>query len=96
LGKDVAPTDVEESMRVGVERNKYTIQLPLPPKIDPSVSTMEVEEKPDVTYNDIGGCKDQLKKLREVLELPLLSPEKFVNLGSSAVWAAGNRKNLDC
>lgn len=45
-------------MRVGVERNKYTINLPLPQKIDPSVSSMEIEEKPDVTYNDIGGCKD--------------------------------------
>lgn len=81
LGKDVAPSDIEESMRVGVERNKYTIQLPLPPRIDPSVSTMTVEEKPDITYNDIGGAKDQLEKLREVLELPLLNPEKFINLG---------------
>ena len=81
LGKDVAPSDIEESMRVGVERNKYTIQLPLPPRIDPSVTTMTVEEKPDVTYADVGGAKDQLDKLREVLELPLLAPERFVNLG---------------
>ena len=81
LGKDVAPSDIEESMRVGVKRNKYEIMLPLPPRIDPSVSTMQVEEKPDVTYNDIGGVKEQLNKLREVLELPLLAPEKFVNLG---------------
>ena len=42
---------------------------------------MQVEEKPDVTYNDVGGCKDSLEKLREVVELPLLSPEKFVALG---------------
>ncbi len=58
LGKDVAPSDIEESMRVGVMRNKYTIEIPLPPKIDPSVSTMEVDDKPDVTYNDIGGAKE--------------------------------------
>ena len=25
LGKDVAPSDIEEGMRVGVERNKYKI-----------------------------------------------------------------------
>lgn len=54
----MAPSDIEEGMRVGVERKKYKIEIPLPPKIDPSVATMEVEEKPDVTYNDIGGCKD--------------------------------------
>lgn len=81
LGERVAPTDIEEGMRVGVDRNKYQIQIPLPPKIDPSVTMMQVEEKPDVTYGDVGGCKEQIEKLREVVETPLLSPEKFVNLG---------------
>jgi 26S proteasome regulatory subunit T1 len=57
---------------------------------------MQVEEKPDVTYSDVGGCKEQIEKLREVVETPLLSvrvfvfhdsflmllqPERFVNLG---------------
>jgi len=92
LGDRVAPTDIEEGMRVGcvlrsyrvepfqlthyscsVDRNKYQIQIPLPPKIDASVTMMQVEEKPDVTYSDVGGCKDQIEKLREVVELPLLS-----------------------
>jgi 26S proteasome regulatory subunit T1 len=81
LGQNVSPTDIEEAMRVGVDRTKYEIQLPLPPKIDPSVTMMTVEEKPDVTYSDIGGCKEQIEKLREVVELPLLSPERFVKLG---------------
>lgn len=81
LGEKVAPTDVEEGMRVGVDRTKYAIQIPLPPKIDPSVSLMTVEDKPDVTYDDVGGAKDSLEKLREVVELPLLHPERFVNLG---------------
>ncbi|KNZ56406.1 26S protease regulatory subunit 7 [Puccinia sorghi] len=94
LGDQMAPTDIEEGMRVGVDRNKYQIQIPLPPKIDPSVTMMQVEEKPDVTYSDVGGCKEQIEKLREVVETPLLnvshrhlftssslSPEKFVALG---------------
>jgi len=81
LGKDVAATDIEEDMRVAVEKHKYAIQLPLPPKIDPTVTMMTVEEKPDVTYNDVGGCKEQLEKLREVIELPLLNPERFIKLG---------------
>ena len=79
LGERVSPTDIEEGMRVGVERNKYQIMLPLPPRIDPSVTMMTVEEKPDVTYGDVGGSKEQIEKLREVVELPLLSPERFVN-----------------
>lgn len=81
LGDKVAPTDIEEGMRVGVDRTKYKIQIPLPPKIDPSVAMMTVEDKPDVTYNDIGGAKDQLERLREVVEMPLLHPERFVQLG---------------
>ena len=74
LGDRVAPADIEEGMRVGVDRNKYQIQIPLPPKIDPTVTMMTVEEKPDITYNDIGGNKDEITKLREVLELPMLHP----------------------
>lgn len=81
LGERVSPTDIEEGMRVGVERNKYQIMLPLPPRIDPTVTMMTVEEKPDVTYGDVGGCKEQIEKLREVVEMPLLSPERFVHLG---------------
>jgi 26S proteasome regulatory subunit T1 len=81
LGEKVAPTDIEEGMRVGVDRSKYSIQIPLPPKIDPTVSLMTVEDKPDVTYDDVGGAKDAMEKLREVLETPLLHPERFVKLG---------------
>lgn len=25
-----------------------------------------------MTYSDVGGCKEQIEKLREVVELPLL------------------------
>lgn len=63
----------ERACVYSVDRNKYQIQIPLPPKIDASVTMMQVEEKPDVTYSDVGGCKEQIEKLREVVELPLLS-----------------------
>jgi 26S proteasome regulatory subunit T1 len=61
-----------------VERTgKYQIQIPLPPKIDASVTMMTVEEKPDVTYSDVGGCKEQIEYIREVVELPLLHVSFF-------------------
>ena len=31
-----------------------------------------MEEKPDVTYNEVGGCKEQIEKLKEVVETPML------------------------
>ena len=59
--------------RYSVDRTKYQIMIPLPPKIDASVTMMQVEEKPDVTYSDVGGCKEQIERLREVVETPLLN-----------------------
>ena len=44
LAEQVASTDIEEGMRVGVDRNKYQIHIPLPPKIDPSVTMMQVKD----------------------------------------------------
>lgn len=41
---------------------------------------MQVEEKPDITYSDVGGCKEQIEKLREVVEMPLLQVR--VNFGA--------------
>ncbi len=38
----------------------------------------KVEEKPDVTYSDVGGCKEQIEKLREVVETPLLHVSIFL------------------
>ncbi|KAE8715210.1 26S protease regulatory subunit 7 [Hibiscus syriacus] len=77
LGDKVSPTDIEEGMRVGVDRNKYQIQISLPPKIDPSV-TMICGGEARFTHNDVGGCKEQIEK---VVELPMLHLEKFVKLG---------------
>jgi 26S proteasome regulatory subunit T1 len=81
LGEKVSPTDIEEGMRVGVDRKKFQIQIPLPPKIDASVSLMQIQEKPDVTYKDVGGCTSQIEQMREVVELPMLHPERFIKLG---------------
>ena len=74
LHEQLSPVDIEEGMRVGVQRGgKYQISLPLPPPIDKSIALMTVEEKPDVTYADVGGCKEQIEQLIEVVELPLLN-----------------------
>ena len=81
LGEKVSPTDIEEGMRIGVDRSTYSIQMPLPSKIDAAVSLMTVEEVPDVTYDDIGGCQQAMESLREVLEIPLLNPDRFLTLG---------------
>jgi len=39
---------------------------------------------PQVTYEDIGGIGDEIKKVREMIELPLRHPEIFEKLGIEA------------
>jgi len=44
---------------------------------------VEIKEEalPEVTYEDIGGLEDEIKKVREMIELPLKHPEIFERLG---------------
>ncbi len=54
-----------------------TTELEIKPK-----AVEEVEEKAlDVTYEDIGGLTEEVKKIREMVELPLKHPELFEKLG---------------
>src|SRR5216110_1249492 len=47
--------------------------------------TKEVEAKvPRVSYEDIGGLRDEVSKVREMIELPLRHPELFERLGVEA------------
>jgi len=81
LGDRVSPTDLNAGVRVGIDRSKYQIQMTLPGKIDPQVSMMAVEEKPNMTYSDIGGCKEQILEIREIVEYPLLYPKRYSSMG---------------
>ena len=38
------------------------------------------DKKPSVTYEEIGGLKEQIRRLREIVELPLRHPEVFTKL----------------
>ena len=41
-------------------------------------------EIPQISYEDIGGLNDEIKKVREMIELPLRYPELFERLGVEA------------
>ena len=45
------------------------------------VAPATVDERPRVTYDEIGGLKEQINRLREIVELPLRHPEVFAKLG---------------
>ena len=49
--------------------------------VSPKAVSMPEEKTIDVTYEDIGGLKEEVKKMRELIELPLKHPEIFERLG---------------
>ncbi len=51
-----------------------------------NAEAVEVKEEtiPDITYEDIGGLHEEIKKIREMVELPLKHPEIFETLGIEA------------
>ncbi len=67
--------------RVGLNQRSFAVMEVLPPSRDPLVRGMEVDERPDVSYGDIGGLDEQLLEIQETVELPLLQPELFEAVG---------------
>lgn len=45
------------------------------------VERFVIIEKPKITWNDIGGLKEQIEDIKEVVELPLKNPELFRKIG---------------
>eukprot|EP01103_Thecamoeba_quadrilineata_P019826 TRINITY_DN8217_c0_g1_i1.p1 TRINITY_DN8217_c0_g1~~TRINITY_DN8217_c0_g1_i1.p1 ORF type:complete len:391 (+),score=87.99 TRINITY_DN8217_c0_g1_i1:79-1251(+) len=67
--------------RVALDMTTYTIMRALPREVDPVVFNMLTEDPGDVSYGEIGGLNEQIRELREVIELPLTNPELFIRVG---------------
>src|ERR1700684_1166086 len=67
--------------RISLLSDTYKLEKILPSSIDPLVSLMMVEKVPDSTYDMIGGLDQQIKEIKEVIELPIKHPELFEALG---------------
>ncbi|MBW2985312.1 CDC48 family AAA ATPase [Candidatus Woesearchaeota archaeon] len=52
--------------------------------INPEPVEVKEVEAPGVSYEDIGGLAEEIKKIREMVELPLKHPELFERLGIEA------------
>ncbi len=49
--------------------------------LNPEAIEVKEEAVPEVAYEDIGGLEEEIKKVREMIELPLKHPEIFERLG---------------
>lgn len=66
---------------VSLHRHSHAVVDVLPPEADSTIQAMQMTEKPDVTYEDIGGMDMQKQEMREAVELPLSNPELYQQIG---------------
>lgn len=50
-------------------------------QVDPTVFHMLNEDPGGISFSEIGGLGEQIRELREVIELPLTNPELFIRVG---------------
>ena len=72
---------LKQSTRVALDMTTLTIMRMLPREVDPLVYNMSLEDPGQVSFAGIGGLNEQIRELREVIELPLKNPELFLRVG---------------
>ncbi len=73
--------DLKPGMRVALNQQSFAVMFVLPASRDPAVFGMEIDETPDVNFDQIGGLDYQISEIRDVVELPLKRPELFKRVG---------------
>jgi len=72
---------LKSGTRVSLDMTTLTIMRILPREVDPLVYKMSLEDPGGASFAGIGGLSEQVRELREVIELPLLNPELFLRVG---------------
>ena len=67
--------------RVSLNQDNLAVVEVLPSKKEADIMAMEIEEKPDINYNDIGGLENAIVEIKETVELPIKKPELFEEIG---------------
>lgn len=81
LRSAVPKAKLKQGVRVSLDMTTLTIMRILPREVDPMVFNMSMEDPGDASFAGIGGLGEQIRELREVIELPLMNPELFMRVG---------------
>ena len=76
---------LKPSSSVALHRHSNSLVDILPPEADSSIAMLGVDEKPDVTYADVGGLDMQKQEIREAVELPLTHFDLYKQIGKPEV-----------
>lgn len=75
---------LEPGCSVLLKHQRNTVVGILSDETDPMVSVMKVEKAPTESYADIGGLDEQVREIKEAVELPLTNPELYEDIGITA------------
>ncbi|MEM0021346.1 MAG: proteasome-activating nucleotidase [Fervidicoccaceae archaeon] len=81
IGGNIQKDRLYPGVIVAINQRGSSIVEVLPNREDPYVKAMEVLERPEVSYSDIGGLSKQIEEIKETIELPLLKPDLFRKVG---------------
>lgn len=79
--RQINKSKLKQGSRVALDMTTLTIMRQLPREVDPLVHNMSTEDPGDISYSSVGGLSEQIRELREVIELPLMNPELFLRVG---------------
>ncbi|NLM29052.1 MAG: proteasome-activating nucleotidase [Methanomicrobiales archaeon] len=71
---------LKPGMKVAVN-NTLSIVKTIGNIYDSRVRVMELDEQPDVTFEQIGGLREEIEEVREAVEYPLTKPEVYERVG---------------
>ena len=80
---EVSPSirdDLEAGDRVAIN-DSFAVQTVLEPETDARAQAMQVDDSPDMDYEDIGGLEEQIREVIETVEQPLVNAEQFREVG---------------
>ena len=72
---------LKPSSSIALHRHSHSVVDILPNETDASIQLMQIGEKPEVTYQDVGGLDIQKQEIREAVELPLTNHELYAQIG---------------
>ncbi len=79
--KNVDRAALKQGTRVSLDVTTLTITLVLPREVDPTIQKMAEETTKEIDFDSIGGLAEQIREVREVIELPIKNPEIFKRVG---------------
>lgn len=72
---------LKPNQSVALHRYSNSVVDILPNEADSAITMMQMQEKPDVSYSDIGGYDVQKQEIREAVELPLTHFDLYRAIG---------------